>query len=178
MVAPNPISSFDIFRKFDDTSEMERTRFWSRSNRQQKQSDTWHEKLEAWLPLCAEARTREDELDCLGFLLAHLELATGKVRSFVDVEENTSRIEQLLELGASDSAVAELLRDTPHGFMMSRSLDGRTICTIVVPGMADEISFKSHSEPMARIGAAAQAMIKLAGGNTAPASLFKAQFRN
>lgn len=131
----------------------------------QQKPDSWQERLEAWLTVCAEASSRTEELACLRFLVAHLANAPRTVRGFLDATEITSRTEQLLDHGAVESAVAELLHDAPHGFMMSRAVAGPTICTLVIPGGDQEFSFESRSESMARIGAAAKAMIMLASSN-------------
>lgn len=92
---------------------------------QAQKARDWHQELAAWLPVCAEVHGLAEEGECVRFLFDHL-------------------------IDAIESAVAELLSDAPHGYMISRSASGPAICTLVLSGSNEEFTFESRSESLAR----------------------------
>lgn len=81
-------------------------------------------------------------------------------------------------MDAIDSALAELFSEAPLGLIVSRATSGPAICTIVVPGSTEEMSFEGANEVMAKAGAVAKAMIVLAGGDNIPAVIRSDQVRH
>lgn len=124
----------------------------------------WRETLEAWLHVCGRAASGHDQKECLDFLLSHLAAAPTAVVTLIGDAPDRAHIDQLVDLGAFDSAVAELLDNAALGYMISKPMAGTAICTTTIAGSMDEMSFEALSAPMARIGAAAKAMIAIAGG--------------
>jgi hypothetical protein len=74
-----------------------------------------------------------------------------------------SRLEDLLELGACENAVLSMLGLGPS-FMVSRSSDGGSFATVVLPGLHGEQSCSGATPALALIGALASA---LASGHVA-----------
>lgn len=168
-------SRFDFLRKCPDTSDLDVYCLRVSIISPTPNHEDWREKLQAWLQVCSRAETAKEQRDCLQFLTTHLLTAPPAVKSFVGNELDNERIQKLLLLDAFESAVSKILVDAAHSYMISRPMGGSAICTLVIPGSDNELTFEAGNEPMARAGAAAKAMIVLAGGKNEAAILAQNQ---
>lgn len=67
------------------------------------------------------------------------------------------RLRRLLDAGAADAAVLGML-DHGAGYMLSRSGDGQSLATVVLPGAIEEASAAGVTPALALVGALALAL--------------------
>ena len=128
----------------------------------------WTGDLAAWIKRASlavdEAQTRELIAEMHGLLSR----APEPIATLLGTLPELSRLEQMLSLGATESAARRLLGSAPIGFMLSRGPSSDFMASAWVPEFTDEIRFDAASEAIAFTGALARALYELVSHTPAP----------
>ena len=111
-----------------------------------------------------EPQTRELIVEMHGLLSR----APEPIAALIGTLPEVSRLEQMLSLGATESAARRLLSSAPIGFMLSRGPSSDFMASAWMPEFTDEIRFDAASEAIAFTGALARALYELVSHTPAP----------
>jgi hypothetical protein len=121
----------------------------------------WRLRMAQLCAACADADA-EDEGSMLDRAAALMALEPALATGHADHLPPRARMQALLQLGAHDSAAMALV---PEGasWLISQSGDGGSIASVLLPGMAEELTAQAPSPALALVAALSAALASLEG---------------
>lgn len=130
--------------------------------------DAWCDSIVSWLSVCATAEGERAEADCLRSLRELLALAPQDVRALIGAPPNTSEIESLLAVEATETAAIRMVRFAPFGYLVSQAFGGPAVCTVSMPGSGEEVNFSCYSGSLVRLGGVMKSVASIMNNGEIP----------